>query len=152
MSEDNYSEDDVVKSPWMKWNKPGDNIYGTLVSVGEREQTSPEGKVSKVKVYEMLTDGGEFHDLDDEKNLIKDAIKIKEGETWNVGGHFTFDPSMKNMRIGQMLKIEFTETKPSKTKGYAPMKIRKVYSKGKMNEEFLTDLEERRQAENADNF
>lgn len=153
MSKDNYSDSDVVKSPWMKWNKVGDKIYGTLTSVSEREQTNQNtGKSETVKVYEMLTDGGEFHDVDDEKNVIKEAVEIKEGEMWNIGGHFTFDPSMKNIRIGQRLKIEFTETKPSKTKGYAPMKIRKVFSQGKMNEEYLDELAEERKQKEIENF
>ncbi len=151
-TKDNYSESDVVKSPWMKFNKIGDKIYGTLTSVSEREQTSQDGKVEKVKVYEILTDGGEFHDVDDEKNVIKEAIEIKEGETWNLGGHYTFDPSMKNVRIGQRIKVEFTDTKPSKHKGYSPMKIRKLFSKGEMNEKYLDDLAEQRKQEEVANW
>jgi hypothetical protein len=156
MSKDDYSADDRVKSPWMKWNKVGDHIFGTLTSVSEREQTSLEGKVTTEKVYELRTDGGEFHDAekDEEGNTIvmKEATPIKEGETWNVGGHFTYNSSMKNIKIGQKIKIEFIESKPSKTKGNANMKVRAVFSKGVMDTPFLEELDERKREEAVNNF
>lgn len=142
-SADNYSEDDVLKSPWMKWGAVGDSIHGTLISVKQRTSINQNtGKEEDGLVYEMKCDGGEFHDVDEKKNPIEPAIKILAGEIFNIGDHFTINPVMRNIKLGQKIKIAFTEEKPSKKKGNAPMKVRKVYSKGEMDEVWLKEQED----------
>ena len=139
---DDYKDDDVLTSPWVKWGKVGDSIFGTLISVRSKTGVNQfNGKTEVSQVYEIKADGGEYHDIDAKKNPIEPAIVVKQGEIYNVGGHFTFDPVMKNIKLGQKLKIAFTEEKPSAKKGNAPMKIRKVYSKGVMDEEWLKEKE-----------
>lgn len=143
MSKDNYSEDDVVKSPWVKWGKVGDNIHGTLISINQKEQVNQyTGKQETVLIYEIKADGGEYHDIDEKKNPIEPEIKIEQGQVYNVGDHFTIHGVMKNIKLGQKIKIEFFEEKPSKTKGNAPMKVRRVLSKGEMDTEWLKEKEE----------
>lgn len=139
---DDYSDDDALSSPWIKWGKIGDCIFGTLISVTPRTQKNQyTGKEESTLVYEIKADGGEYHDIDEKKNPIEPAIVINPGDVFNVGDHFTIHPIMKNVKLGQKIKIAFTEEKPSKTKGNAPMKVRKVYSKGVMDEEWLKEKE-----------
>jgi len=140
---DTYNKDDALSSPWMKWGKVGDKIFGTLISISDRKQINDNtGAEETSKVYELKTDGGEFHNVDEDKKVIEPAVVIGEGQIFNVGGHYTIDPVMKNIKMGQKVKIEFTETKPSQKKGNAPMKIRKVFSKGEMDEEWLSSNKE----------
>lgn len=142
MSKDDYNEDDVMQSPWMRWGKVGDALYGTLIRVFKKTQVSLKtGQEEEVTVYELKCDGGSYHQLDDNKKPITPAIEINEGELYKVADHFTIHDVMKNVKLGQKLKIAFTETKASQKKGNAPMKIRKVYSKGNMDEEWLTEQE-----------
>lgn len=143
MAKDNYDANDVVGAPWMKWGKKGDKIFGTLISREEREQVSlATGQKEMVTVYEIKADGGVFHNVDDDKKVIEPGVEIKEGDVVNVSDHYTIHGAMKNVKLGQKIKIEFTETKPSQKKGNAPMKIRQVFSKGEMDQEWLKAQEE----------
>ena len=142
MSEE-YNEDDVMQSPWMRWGKVGDNLHGTLIRVFSKTQVSLKtGQEEQVRVYEIKCDGGTYHQLDDKKMPIEPAIVISPGELYKVADHFTIHDVMKNVKLGQKLKIAFTEEKASQKKGNAPMKIRKVYSKGTMDEAWLKEQEE----------
>lgn len=142
MSKDDYSEDDVMQSPWMRWGKVGDSLQGTLIRVFKKMQISLKtGQEEEVTVYELKCDSGTYHQLDDNKKAITPPVQIGEGELYKVADHFTIHDVMKNVKIGKKLKIAFTETKASQKKGNAPMKIRKVYSKGTMDEDWLKEQE-----------
>lgn len=139
---DGYSEADVLSSPWIKWGKVGNNIHGTLTAVTPRTGINQYTKKEETTlIYEIKADGGEYNDMDEKKNPIEPPVVINAGDMFNVGDHFTIHPIMKNVKLGQKIKIEFTEEKPSKTTGNAPMKIRKVYSKGVMDEAWLSEKE-----------
>jgi hypothetical protein len=131
MSKEEWKE---VKSPWVKFGKVGDNIYGTLIGVREVMSQLPGKKGERVKVYEVKADGGIFHETDDKKNPVEPAIQIADGEIYNVGGGF--------IKLGQKIKIEFTEEKAPKQKGFSGMKIKKVYSNGKFDDEWLKEKED----------
>lgn len=151
-SSDDYTDDDALSSPWIRWGKVGDCIFGTLISVTPRTAMNQNsGKMETSLVYEIKADGGEYHDMDDKKNPIEPAVVINPGDIFNVGDHFTIHPIMKNVKLGQKIKIAFTEEKPSRTKGNAPMKVRKVFSKGVMDQEWL-DEQEAKTVTGDDNF
>ena len=79
----------------------------------------------------------------DENGLgAEEPVKINADDVYNVGGGFMIDSQLRNVKLGSKIKIEFTETKPSKTKGYNPMKVKKVFVNGKMDEEWLKEQEE----------
>ena len=138
MSEESWGE---VKSPWFKFTEEGDNIIGTLISVREAPSRQEGHEGEMVPIYEMKCDSGEYHELDDEKKVIKTAIKIAEGEIYNVGGHWMLDKQMRNIKLGSKIKIEHAGTKKAQKSGNHPMKIRKVYTNGVMDTEFLEELE-----------
>lgn len=135
-NDDVYSDDNLVPNNWVKFTFPGDRIFGTLIAVREMESRLPSAKPGEmVKVYEFKADSGEFHDTDEKKNPIKPPIEIQEGEIWNVGGNSMLDNQLRNVKLGTKVAIKFTEEKPSKTKGFNPQKIKKVYvPKGKDNQ------------------
>lgn len=141
-----------VKNSFWKKGKIGDNIIGTLISVREIQSQLPGRESEMTKIYEIKADGGEYHDLDDKKNAVEPAIAINEGEVWQVGGGSKEHPSMidnqfRNIKLGQKVKVEYADDKPAKKKGFNDLKVVKVYTNGKMDEEWLKAQEEARSAE-----
>ena len=134
---DLFNENNQVKSSWVKWGKIGDNIFGTLIDVREINSQFPGKENERVKIYEIKADGGEFHELDDKRNAVAEPTKIVEGEIWNIGGKAGIDVQMRRIKVGQKLGIKFTDEKPSKNKGFNPLKIIKVYTDGSIDEEWL---------------
>lgn len=124
-----------VKSSWIKWGKVGDWFKGTLVDKRQTKSTMPGKENELVWVYEFKTQGGAFHQLDDKKNPIEPAVVISEGEFWTLGGKAGIDNQMRNVRLGQIVGMRFTEEKPAKTKGFNPLKVIKVYA-GAMDENY----------------
>lgn len=139
--EDLFNEDNEVRTSWVKFSKVGDYISGTLVGVREVKSTLPGKEGEMTKVYEIKASAGEFHDIDDKKQVIEDPISINAGEIWNVGGGVVLDAQMRNIKLGQKLGVKFTGEKAAQKKGFNAMKIKKVYSKGEMDEEWIKEQE-----------
>jgi len=151
--EENGWED--IKPAWWKKNKIGDHIIGTLIGVREVQSTLPDQKGAMVKVYEIKSDSGEFHDLDDSKKVIEEPVVIKADEVWNISGGSKEKPSMiderfRNVKLGDKIKVVYTGDKPPKTKGYNPLKIVAVQKNGKVDQAWL-DEQKRLREEEADN-
>ena len=126
-----------VKIPWVKWSKIGDNIEGTLIEVREVNSMLPGKEGQRSKVYEIKADAGTYHETDAKKNPVEPGEKCTAGEVYLVGGRTGIDAQMKRIKIGQKVKLQFTEEKPAKTKGFNALKIIKVMTNGQMDEEFL---------------
>ena len=124
--EDAMKDLQEVKSSWVKWGKVGDYVRGTLVSIREMNSNLPGKEGERVKVYELLTECGQFHDIDNDKKPVEPAITIGKGEYWQIGGKVGIDNQMRNVKIGQIIGMVFAEVKPSKTKGFNSLKIIKV--------------------------
>ena len=134
----------------VKFNQIGDYILGTLISV--TRMTKPDRFNKYSNVYTIKTREGKF--LGSTKNpktgkadLDKIETIIKPNEEWTVFAEIkgVFDQRMKSIKIGQFLKVELTEIKPS-TKGN-DAKIKTVYpgldKKGQpvMDKEWLDEKE-----------
>ncbi len=100
-----------------------------------------EGQIQNI--YELKADMGTWHILDDSQKIIGTPIVVEPGQYVIIGGTNVIDRQMKNIRIGQKVGLKFIEEVPSKTKGFAPAKIIKVYAPKNadgtavMDEEFL---------------
>ena len=140
--DDLMNDNNEVRTSWMKFNKIGDYVVGTLISVREIQSTLPGKENEMVKIYEIKADRGELHDTDNKKQVVESAVSINEDEIWNVGGGVVIDSQMRNIKLGQKIAIKFTEEKPAQKKGFNPMKVKKVYSKGEMDETWLKQQEE----------
>mgnify|MGYP003394532847 CR=1 FL=1 len=138
------SDENVVASNWVKFNVPlEDKIMGTLVSKKQIVSTLPDANGKKVWVYELKGDEGSYHTLDEKKKVVEPAVDVGAGSFYSVGGTKVIDQGMQNILIGQKVGLKFIEEVASKTKGFAPAKIVKVYApKGEdgsplMDDEFL---------------
>lgn len=144
---DLFSEENAVSSNFISWGVPGDYIVGTLASTRQVENNLPDKKGEMQTIYEFKVTDGMFHKLDDKKQPIPEAERCQAGEFWNVGGKKGIDAQMRNVKIGQILGMKFMEETPSKTKGFNPTKVIKVFTEGKMDTEFLTSMDTRTDAE-----
>lgn len=123
------SESNEVASNWVKFNIPlEDKILGTLISKRQMKSNIPGKENELVWVYEMKADLGSFHELDDKKVVVPEAITVNAGEIWSVGGKPAIDTQMRNIKLGQKIGFKFIDEKPSKTKGFAPAKNIRVYA------------------------
>jgi len=124
------SEENEVKSNWMKFNVPlEDKIHGTLIGKRTMKSTMQGKEGALVNVYEIKADEESvYHGLDEKKKLIEEPNPIKVGDIFSIGGTAVIDRQMQNIRVGQIIGLKFIEEKPSKTKGFNPSKIVKVYA------------------------
>lgn len=121
--------DNEVQSNWVKFYVPmEDKVFGTLIAKRTMKSSIPGKQDEDVSVYELKADMGSFHEVDDKKNILPDAITINAGEIWSVGGKNSIDVQMRNVKVGQKVGFKFLDEKPSKTKGFAPAKNIKVYA------------------------
>lgn len=141
-------EGNEVQSNWVKFNVPmEDKIFGTLIAKRIMKSTIPGKEDEDVNVYDLKADMGSFHELDDTKKIIPEAVTVNAGEIWSIGGKTGIDAQMRNIKIGQKIGFKFIDEKPSKTKGFAPAKNIRVYAPKnedgtpQMDEEFLAQQE-----------
>ena len=138
---DIFNDKNEIKSTWVKWGKIGDFITGTLVDVREINSQLPGKEGERVKVYEIKAESGQFHELDKEKQPLKEPVILNKDEIWAVGGRQGIDAQMRRIKIGQKLGMKFTDEKPARTKGFNALKIIKVYTTGVMDTEWLESEE-----------
>ncbi len=139
------SPENEVQSNWMKFNVPlEDKLFGTLIAKRQIKSTMPGKEGELVNIYEIkASEETSFHVLDEKKKLVDEAITINPGDVYSVGGTKVIDNQMRNIKVGQVIGFKFIEEQPSKTKGFAPAKIVKVFvpkgddGKPQMDEEFL---------------
>lgn len=124
------SPENEVKSNWMKFNVPlEDKIFGTLIDKRVVKSNLPgkEGEPSNVYDIKALKETL-FHVVDDAKKVVEEPVHIHIGDIYSVSGTAVIDRQMKNIRKGQIIGLKFIEEKPSKTKGFAPAKVIKVFA------------------------
>lgn len=141
-NEDDFDSANEVPSNWVKFNVENeDKIMGTLVAIREMKSTLPGKEGEMVKIYEVKADYGSFHGIDDKKKVIPEPIVVEAGEFWSIGGKPIIDRQMTNVKVGQKVGFKFTEEQASKTKGFAPAKIVKVYTPKNDDGSFKMDTE-----------
>jgi len=130
--------DKAATSNVVQFNKVGDYIKGTLISVEESPRVDKYGK--KNTIYRIKSKDGSFHRSDKETSAIDTTpTAIKEGEEYTM---FLNGPAVDLMRkvvVGQKFKIQLTELRKS-AKGQ-PATIRTVYPGLNQKDEPLMDTE-----------
>lgn len=141
MSKDIFDDANEMKSSFFVKGKPGDNIKGTVVGVSQNINKM-NGKDSHT--WEIKASGGSFHKLDENKAPVKEVTEIKDGEYWSISADFNsaLDKQMKNIKIGQIIGIKFTETLKPTVAGHSPTKVMKVYTSGDMDKSVLEGVGE----------
>ncbi len=136
-----FAAGNEVKAAFIKWGKVGDWFEGTLHEVREVESRLPGQEGEKQKIYDFIARSGAFNDKIVVKNpdgteaITYKQTVLKKGELWSLGGSKAVDDAMRRIKYGQIFGVRFTELKPSKTKGFADTKVRKVYP-GAMDKEY----------------
>ena len=135
--DDFFSEENEVKSSFIQWGKPGDFLIGTLVDKREVENQLADKAGTMQTIYELKVDKGEYHVINEDKSIATEATALKSDDIWSIGGKPAIDSQMRNVKIGQIVGMKYMEEKPSKTKGYNPTKVIKIYTSGKLDEAWL---------------
>lgn len=139
---DDFDSANEVQSNWIKFNVVGeDKVMGTLISVRTVKSQIPGQESKDVKVYDIKADYGSFHNVDEAKQVIPEAVNVDPESMWSIGGKDIIDRQMINVKIGQKVGFKFTEQVPSKTKGFAPAKIIKVFTPKNEDGSFKMDTE-----------
>lgn len=139
---DDFDEANIVSSNWIKFNVVGeDKVMGTLTAVRTVKSQIPGQEGKDVKVYDIKADYGSFHNVDDAKQVIPEAVNVDPESMWSIGGKDIIDRQMVNVKIGQKVGFKFTEQVPSKTKGFAPAKVIKVFTPRNEDGSFKMDTE-----------
>lgn len=125
---DDWGNAEEVQSNWVKFNVPEEDKV-KAVFLGRRTMKSTmKGKENEnVNVYELKGIEGSYHVLDDKKKVVEEAVEVVKDAFYSVGGTSVIDRQMQNIKVGQVIGLKFIEEKPSKTKGFSPAKIVKVY-------------------------
>lgn len=117
-----------VKANRVTFGKVGDFIKGTLVDVREIDDQYSKVPGAKAKIYEIMAEVGSFHAVDELKKVIETPVTIEAGAFYNVFGKAGIDVGMRNIKKGQIVGLRFTEEKASKTPGFNPTKVIKVFA------------------------
>ena len=142
-----FDSKNEVKSNWIQWGKVNDSIAGTLLAKRTVPNNLPNAKEKTQTVYDIKTQGGEFHRILEDKSTEKEATKIPEGEVWSVGGKAGLTAQLRNVKIGQIIGLKFVEQIASKTKGFNPTKVIKCYTAGEMDPEVMAGIGAEAQAD-----
>lgn len=126
---------------FVSWSEVGDFVLGTLVATKEVASTLPDKAGEMQKIYEIKVREASYHVLDEKKKVVEEPIVPEEESIVSVGGRKTIDGRMAHVKIGQIVGLKFTEELPSKTKGYNPTKLIKVYTPKDASGEFEMDTE-----------
>jgi hypothetical protein len=137
MTKDIFDAENEVKSSFIQWGKPGDHIVGTLVDKREVENQLADKAGTMQTIYELLVEKGEYHIIKEDKSIDEKATTLNPSDIWSIGGKAAIDSQMRNVKIGQKVGMKYMEEVPSKTKGYNPTKVIKIYTSGEMNQEWL---------------
>jgi len=136
-----------AQNSFVSWGKVEDFVLGTLIGVKEVKSTLPDRAGQMQKVYSVKVKECSYHVLDDKKQVIEEAVTPDAGSTVSVGGRSTIDSRMAQVKLGQVFGLKFVEEQASKTKGYNPTKVIKVFTPKdaqgafEMDTEFLAEQE-----------
>jgi hypothetical protein len=132
-----------AQNNFVSWGEPGDFLYGTLIGTRKVKSTLP-GKENELQtIYDVKVKECSYHALDDKKRVIEEPVTPNEGDIVSVGGRSTIDSRMSRVKVGQIFGLKFIEEAASKTKGFNPTKVIRVYTpklpsgEFEMDEEFL---------------
>lgn len=104
-----------VKSNFVKFNKVGDFIKGTIVNIVTPDKDDVYGKRERKIVIKASE--GEWHETSGEKTVAE------VGEEYRVSAKEAIEVQIKKAVIGNVMMFKYTESRKSKTPGFQPTKI-----------------------------
>ena len=130
MPRPDFDSSKEVKPQSIKFGKIDDWCKGTYLSKRETRSSFPGKEGQKQMAYEFRMAGGEFHRLNETKEPIEPAVEVAPGSIWTVWGNEKMDNQLRNIPFGHVVAFHFAGKVPSKTQGFAPANIIKVYDEG----------------------
>ena len=131
-----FGEDAEVKAMNLDWGKVGDFILGTFIKARHNVET----QFGPNSIYEILAEKGQYHMLT-KKKPASEPTEVVKGQIYTVWGRGDmFCGIMNGMIPGQVVKLQFVESRETKM---GDAKIVKVYApkandgKPLMNEDWL---------------
>ncbi len=118
-----------VKTQTVKWGKIGDWMRGTLADKSRISESEYGGKHKIQRVYEFKVKAGMFHGINKDKSIAEEPTFLEEGTFWTIFAEVdsVLDAQLNKAKVGQDVGVRYTEDKESKTAGFNPTKIRKVF-------------------------
>ncbi len=114
----------------LKFGKVGDWFRGTLVENSRTivNQLSPKKELQTI--FEFMATGGSFHNIV-KKQIDANPTIIAKGDFWSyITSNGIILSQLKKAKLGQIIGLRFTESKPSKIAGQDASKIISVYIGG----------------------
>lgn len=115
----------------VAFSKVGDWIYGTYLGSRQIPSKQPGKENEMITVYDIKGHAGEFHKLDNFKQIVEEPIKVEEGSLWSVYGKKDINERMAEIPVGHFVAFKFLKLIPSKKAGFNPMKDIDVRNGGK---------------------
>lgn len=129
-----FNEANKAQSALMKFNKIGDAFKGTLIEKKKQRSTFKDGEIQNF--YKFIVHGGEYHNLDDNKQLIDEPVQLVKGTTIGLWGKPQLDDVLLGLKIGQIVGIRLSERKKPAKAGNYPTNVYSIYPGG-MDEEYM---------------
>lgn len=118
----NFGAETEVSGNTVDWGKVGDFMAGTFVKARHGIETV-HGENS---IYEFFCERGSFHKIVN-KIVAAEPTTINKGDNFSVWGrNDMFNGQMNSLKPGQVVKITYTEERPSKQGN--PAKIIKIFA------------------------
>jgi len=131
-----FGEDAEIKPMTLDWGLVGDYILGTFVKARHNIET----QFGVNSIYEILAEKGQYHVLKNKKP-VDTPTEVVKGQIYSIWGrNDIFNGMMNNMKPGQVIKLQFVETRDTKM---GESKVIKVFApknnegKPQMNQEWL---------------
>ena len=120
----------------LDWGLVGDYILGTFIKARHNIET----QFGVNSIYEIIAEKGQYHVLT-KKKAAETPTEVIKGQTYSVWGrNDIFNGMMNSMKPGQVVKLQFMETRDTKM---GESKVIKVFApknnegKPQMNQDWL---------------
>lgn len=125
--QDPFAGMNEVKTSAIKWGKIGDWVRGTITD-NTRQVPNQLSKDKEMQtVFEFQASGGSFHNINVDRSVSEEPTILTEGTFWSIFAKEVLKAQLRNAKIGQQFGIRYVEDKPSKTPGFNPTKVLKVF-------------------------
>lgn len=122
-------DENALKGNWMKFEKVGDSIEGTLTDIRKVPNQFKDGELQTI--YELKKSGGEGY-----------VEQFENGDFVNVGSKDSVDIQLRHVQLGQIVGFKFIEER--KNLGRNPTKIIQAYAdKAVVDDEWLKEKEQK---------
>jgi hypothetical protein len=138
-----FNEDNAIKIDYktIKFGKVGDWLKGTLVDNTKRMDNKLDPTGGQQTVFQIKIHAGSIHNIV-KKQIDAEPTVLNPGEFWSyITGKGMVLEMLKSVKVGQVVGLKFTESKPNKTPGFDDTKIIKVYP-GNMDPEYQGESQE----------